>query len=152
MREHLLARGQRYREEDDRGESRGDGHEVKDGLAAVAQVLHDEDVPGVEHRRDDAEGVAEEGGGGEGEAGPDEHGDAGEGGGEPGEEQSGRLLAEEEPGGEGDEDRGEVGEQGGVRYRGELDRGVPERQVAGECKAGGEKKEVVPGKKLSLGS
>ena len=53
----------------------------------------DEDVPGVEHRGDDAERVAEERGRREAEAGAHQHGDAGERGGEAGEEQAASAAA-----------------------------------------------------------
>ena len=41
-----FAGGERYREEDERGERAGDRHQAQRGLAAVAQAFHGEDVAG----------------------------------------------------------------------------------------------------------
>src|SRR5687768_1578237 len=106
------------------------------GLAAVAQALHREDVARIEHRGDDAERVAEKPGRGEAQARLHEKRDARERGSEAGEEERARTLAEENPRRERDEDRREVCEQGRIRYRGTLNGGVPESEVAREREAG----------------
>ena len=105
---------------------------MKRGLATVAQGFHRKDVAGVKHRGDNAERVPEEPGGGELEARVHEQRDTGKRRAEPGEEQRARPLAEKEPCRQGDEDRREVSKQRRVRDRGELNRAVPEREVAGE--------------------
>ena len=64
---------------------------------------------------------------------------------EPAEKQARGPLAQEDPGRERDENGGEVGEQGGIRHRGELDRLVPEGEIAGECNRRGKEQRPVTG-------
>ncbi len=61
---------------------------------------------------------------------------ADEGGAQAGQKQSARALAQKDPYSERDEHRGEIREQRRVRHRRQLDRGVPEREVAREGEAG----------------
>ena len=131
LREDRVPARERNRKENERADGRAHCHEVQRRLAAVAQPLHGEEVAGVEDRGDDAERVAHEPGGRESDARMHQQRDTGERRGETGQEEPRRPLAQKDPGREGDEDRREVGEQRGIGHRRELDRGVPEGEVAG---------------------
>src|SRR4026208_2245607 len=111
---------------------------MKRDLAPVAQRLYRQEVTGVEHRRHHAERVARKPGGRELEAGVDKKYDASERRAEAGEEHARGPLPQKDPRRECHENRREVGEQGGVRHRGELDRLVPEGEVPRERKRGAE--------------
>src|SRR3546814_3740347 len=48
---------------------------------------------------------------------------------------AGDLLAQHQPGAQGDDDRGEIAQQRGIGHGGVFDRQVPEEQVAGKQQA-----------------
>ncbi len=136
QRQHLLAGGKRNRQQQHSGDCRGDRHQAQGARATVAQVFHGQQIPCVKHGSDDAERVAEKCRGRERHAGAHQHDHAGERGDEADKEKTAGLLAVQQPGRQRDEDGRQVGEQSRVRDRSELDREMPEEQIAGKCHAG----------------
>ena len=142
---------ERHGQQRERGEAGGVGHDRCRGEAA-SQLLHGDEIGGVEHSRDHAEAVAPQLISAELDARSDHGRGAEQGEREAGDEQERDALAEQEPRGQSDEDRRDVGEQRRVGDRSHRDRPVPEGKIAGEEEAGKHEQAEIAAPDVAVGA
>ena len=104
---------------------------MEGGRRGAAQSRHGQLVAGIEHRRHHAQRIADQGPAARTEIAAEQHDHAGQRRSHADDKQHGRVLAEQQPGGERDKDRRQIGEQRCIGHRGQHDGPVPYREIAG---------------------